>query len=134
MKDITEHIKSSRREGHIEFYIVERSSDRVISRMPVTDGIRNPFGTVQAGALIWFADVSASILILENQTLSAEKKGFPLAIDLHTVLLRNQTEGEVTAEAGFVRKGKKVMVVRTVIKGKEGKLLAEITSTHIPAT
>ena len=132
MKKIHEHIKSSERSGNIKFFIEARNEKYVISRMPIQKGILNPFGTIQAGALIWLADVTATVLVLENYGLGEKGKGFPLAVDLHTTLLGNQREGEVKAEARFVRKGRRVTVVRTSIKGND-RLLAEITSTHVPA-
>jgi 1,4-dihydroxy-2-naphthoyl-CoA hydrolase len=133
MNDIQDHIRSSKRTGHIEFYIEERRDDCVISRMPVAEGILNPFGVVQAGALVWLADVTATLLAIGIQGLSPDGKGFPLAVDLHTTLVGNQREGEIRAEARFVRKSRRLMVIRTRITGQEGRLLAELTSTHIPA-
>ncbi len=133
MTKLEEHIQSAKRTGAIEFFIEERGPERVVSRMPVQAGILNPFGIIQAGAFIWLADVTASVLVLESQPLDAKGRGFPLAIDLHTSLFSNQKEGEVKAEATFVRKGRNVLVIRTRISGRDGKLLAEVTSTHVPA-
>ncbi len=133
METMKEHIRSSRRSGNIEFFIEERNEACVISRMPVTKGVLNPYGAIQAGAVIWLADVTASVLILEGQKLDKNGKGFPLAIDLHTTLVGNQRKGEIKAEARFVRKGRKVTIVRTRILGNNDKLLAEVTSTHVPA-
>jgi 1,4-dihydroxy-2-naphthoyl-CoA hydrolase len=65
--------------------------------------------------------------------ISPDGKGFPLAIDLHTSLLGNQRQGEITAKARFVRSGKRVTVVRTRVTGDKGRLLAEVTTTHVPA-
>ena len=96
-------------------------------------GILNPYGAIQAGAFIWLADVTASVLMLEGQKLDEKGKGFPLAIDLHTTLVGNQRKGEIRAEARFVQKGRKVTIVRTRILGNDDKLLAEVTSTHVPA-
>ncbi|MBW2674370.1 MAG: PaaI family thioesterase [Deltaproteobacteria bacterium] len=101
--------------------------------MPVTEGIRNPFGTVQAGALIWLADVTASVLAIGKREIGPDGEGFPLAVDLHTTLLGNQREGTVCAEARFVRKGQNILVIRTRITGDKDRLLAEVTSTHILA-
>ncbi len=133
MATLHEHIQSSERSGNISFSIEERSSECVVSRMPVQKGILNPFGVVQAGAMIWLADVTASVLVLEAHTVEASGKGFPLAIDLHTSLLGNQKDGEIKAEARFVKRGSKVSVVRTRLLGNGDKLLAEMTSTHVPA-
>jgi 1,4-dihydroxy-2-naphthoyl-CoA hydrolase len=134
MKNIYEKIAESRKRGEIEFSIKERKADCVISIMPVKEGILNPFGTVHAGAMLWLADVTATVLALENVELGADGKGFPLAINLNTSLLDNQGEGEIRAEARFVRSGKRVSVIRTLVTGAQGRLLAEVTTTHVPAT
>ncbi len=128
-----DQIVSSRRHGELEFFIEERDQDHVISRMPVKEGMLNPFGLVQAGAIIWLADVTATVLALEKTELGPDGRGFPLAIDLHTTLLGNQRDGEILAEARFVRHGRRVSVIRTRVSGNNGLLLAEMTSTHVPA-
>jgi 1,4-dihydroxy-2-naphthoyl-CoA hydrolase len=133
MKTLQDHIHSDERSGQIEFYVEERNEDYVISRMPVSRGILNPLGMVQAGAMVWLADVTATILAIGRREIGAEGKGFPLAVDLHVTLLSNQKDGEIKAEARFVRKGERLMVIRTRLTGKENRLLAEVTSTHIPA-
>ena len=133
MSKFQDHINSAKRAGNIEFSIEERNPNCVISRMPITAGILNPFGTVQAGAMIWLADVTASVLALEGQTIGEDGKGFPLAIDIHSNLLGNQRAGDIMAEARFVSKGKTVLVIRTQVTGNKEKLLAEVTTTHVIA-
>jgi len=133
MSKLQDHISSAKRTGNIDFQIEERCSDFVISRMPVTAGVLNPYGTVQAGAMIWLADVTASVLALEGQAIEENGKGFPLAIDIHTNLIGNQRDGEILAEAKFVSKGKTVLVIRTRVIGNKDKLLAEVTTTHVIA-
>lgn len=134
MKHIYEKIVENRKTGQIEFFIKERQTDRVISTMPIQQGILNPFGTVQAGAMLWLADVTATVLALQSVELGADGKGFPLAINLNSSLLGNQREGEIRAEAQFVRSGKRVTVIRTRVTGTQGRLLAEVTTTHVPAS
>jgi uncharacterized protein (TIGR00369 family) len=134
MKSIHDKIATSRKTGEIEFFIKERNTDCVTSIMPIKEGILNPFGTVHAGAILWLADVTATVLALEKVDLSPDGKGFPLAINLNTNLIGNQREGEIKAEARFVRSGKRVTVIRTRVIGVQGRLLAEVTTTHIPAT
>ena len=133
MKNILEQIEQERRTGEIEFFIKERNEDCVISTMPIKRGILNPFGTVQAGAMLWLADVTATVLALGKTQISPDGKGFPLVINLHSCLLGNQREGKLKAEARFVRSGKRVTVVRTRVTGDHGRLLAEVTTTHVPA-
>lgn len=131
--DIHKHIESARRKGELEFYIEERSKDCVVSRMPIIPGALNPFGTVQAGAMLWMADVTATVLAIGSAKLGEKGRGFPLAINVNANLLANQRGGEILAEARFVKKGKRVTVVRTRVTGDEGRLLAEVTTTHVPA-
>jgi len=134
MKNIYDRIKESRKTGEIEFFIEERRDDCVISTMPIKEGILNPFGTVHTGAMLWLADVTATVLALGNVEIGPDGKGFPLAINLSTNLLGNQRQGQIKAEARFVRNGKRVKVVRTRVTGDAGRLLADVTTTHIPAT
>ena len=134
MKNIYDKIAENKKTGKIEFFIQERSDDCVISTMPVKEGVLNPFGTVQAGAMLWLADVTATVLALGNADIGPDGKGFPLAINLSTCLLGNQREGQIKAEARFVRNGRRVKVVRTRVTGDADRLLADVTTTHIPAT
>jgi uncharacterized protein (TIGR00369 family) len=134
MNSIDDKIAANKKTGEIEFFIKERKADCVVSIMPIKEGILNPFGTVHAGAMLWLADVTATVLALENVDLSPDGKGFPLAINLNTNLLGNQREGEIKAEARFVRSGKRLTVIRTRVTGAQGRLLAEVTTTHVPAT
>ena len=120
--------------GSIEFTIIERSEERVVAEMPILAGIKNPFGVVHAGALIWFADVTATVLVA-GADYAAEglkgMKGFPLAITLNANFLRNQTDGTLQAIATFVKRGRTVSVVRTEVRGDGGKLVADVTTSHV---
>lgn len=118
-------------EGHIEFTIIEQSAERVVSEMPVTAGIKNPYGTVHAGATLWFADVTATILVMGRSDASEGMRGFPLAINLNANLIGNQTEGSFKAVSTFVKRGRSVSVVRTEVYGAGEKLIADVTTNHI---
>lgn len=118
-------------EGHIEFTVVEQTAERVVSEMPVQAGIKNPYGTVHAGATLWFADVTATVLVMGRPDATEGMKGFPLAINLNANLIGNQTEGVFKATSTFVKRGRTVSVVRTEVTGADGKLIADITTNHI---
>ena len=119
--------------GEIAFSIVEATEEIVRAVMPVTPGILNPLGMIHAGAMIWFADVAATRLAIGEAEIGADGKGFQLAIDLHAALVGNQRDGELCAEARFVRRGRRVTVVRTRVTGAEGRLLLDMTTTHVPS-
>lgn len=59
--------------------------------------------------------------------------GFPLSITLNANFISNQREGTLRAVATFVKKGKKVSVVRTIVFGKNDRLIADVTTNHVPA-
>lgn len=118
-------------QGHIKFTVIERSSDEVISEMPIQPGILNPFGTVNAGATLWLADVNASVLVLEGVNPEQGMKGFPLAININANLLGNNTAGAFVAKSNYVKKGRTVSVVKTTVTDISGKLIAEVTTSHV---
>jgi 1,4-dihydroxy-2-naphthoyl-CoA hydrolase len=118
-------------QGSIEFTVVEIESDRVVSVMPIQSGNKNPFGVVQAGAMLWLANVTATILVLGGVMPSEDMKGFPLAISLNAHFLANQREGSFKAVASFVKKGRTVSVVRTVVYGESDRIIADVTTNHV---
>ena len=118
-------------QGHIKFTVIERSSDEVISEMPIQPGILNPFGTVNAGATLWLADVNASVLVLEGVNPEQGMKGFPLAININANLLGNSTAGAFVAKSNYIKKGRTVSVVKTTVTDTSGKLIAEVTTSHV---
>lgn len=130
---VAEKTAVDRYQGEIDFTIVERGPELTVGEMPVAPGVLNPFGTVHAGAILWFADVIATVMALQASELQPDGRGFPLALTLNANLLGNQGDGTLRAEARFVRKGRRVSVVRTLVTGTDGKLLVDMTTTHMPA-
>jgi uncharacterized protein (TIGR00369 family) len=117
--------------GSIEFTITERSEDRVVSEMPIQSGVTNPLGVVHAGAILWFADVTATVLVMGERQMGEGMTGFPLAISLAANFTGNQTEGFFKAVATFVKRGHTVSVVRTTVSGAGDKLIADVTTSHV---
>jgi 1,4-dihydroxy-2-naphthoyl-CoA hydrolase len=117
--------------GHIEFVITDQSPDQVIATMPVQAGVLNPFGVAHAGAILWFADVCATVLAAGKMELVAGAAGFPLAINLNAAFLGNQKGGTFKAISEFVKRGGQLSVVRTTVSGDGGRLIAEVTTSHI---
>lgn len=117
--------------GEIRFSMVSQSAEQVVSEMPIEKGVLNPFGVVNAGAILWFADVTASILLLEGVTPEKGMKGFPLAINLNANLIGNAREGKFLAKSSYVKKGRTVSVVRTLVTDEAGSLIADVTTNHV---
>lgn len=120
-------------EGRIEFTIVKHDLVEVISEMPVQPGIVNPYGVVHAGAILWFADVTATILAMGSTQAGEGMSGFPLAINLYANFAGNQKFGTLRAVASFVKQGKTVSIVKTIVLGENDKLIAEVSTNHIAA-
>ncbi|HEX7043178.1 MAG TPA: PaaI family thioesterase [Burkholderiales bacterium] len=120
-------------EGKIEFCVIEHQPDRVVSEMPIQPGVLNPFGVVHAGAILWFADVTATHLAKGPGEIQPGMPGFPLAISLNAHLAGNQKDGKFRAVSTFVKKGKTLSVVRTTVLGEHDRLVADVTTTHIPS-
>lgn len=117
--------------GEIDFTLAEWTAERVVGEMPVTAGIKNPFGVAHAGAILWFADVAATALVMGPGELEEGMKGFPLAIALNSNFLGNQTSGTFRAVSEFVKRGRSVSVVRTTVFGEGEKLVADVTTSHV---
>jgi 1,4-dihydroxy-2-naphthoyl-CoA hydrolase len=59
--------------------------------------------------------------------------GFPLAINLNANFVSNQKTGKLRAVASFVKKGKTVSIVRTIVLGENDRLIAEVSTNHVAA-
>ena len=119
--------------GAIEFAITEQTEERVVGEMPVQAGILNPFGVAHAGAMLWFADVCATVLAAGTSDFTPGAAGFPLGINLNASLVGNQKDGMFRATSVFVKRGRQLSIVRTTITGEGGRLVADVTTSHIPA-
>ncbi len=133
MADVPTKLQTREYSHQLRFQIETRSAALARGRMPIADGMLNPFGTVHAGALLWFADVVATVLAIGDATVGPDGKGFPLAVTLNAQLLGNRRSGDLIAEARPVRRGKRLIVVRTEVKDEDGTLLLDVTTTHMPA-
>lgn len=117
--------------AEIRFNLVSKSDEEVVSEMPIEKSILNPFGIVNAGAILWFADVTASLLILESVKMEEGMKGFPLAINLNANFMSNKKDGKFFARSTYVKRGHTVSVVRTMVTDLDDKIIAEVTTNHV---
>lgn len=115
------------------FSIIEQTENRVVGEMPIDAGMKNPYGVVHTGAMLWFADVCATVLVLGSPHADEGQSGFPLAITLNANLAGNQSEGCLRAVASYVKRGNTVTIVRTSVFGDGDRLIAEVTTNHVRA-
>lgn len=93
---------------------------------------QNPTGNINGGVIISLADNLATGVANQAWSEKTGEQAFLVGVDLHAVMLGNQQGGRITAFASPVRVGRRITVVRTQVKGDEGRLLAEVTTTHVP--
>ena len=88
-----------------------------------------------------FAKVGVIISLADNISTGAANRAylrktgerkFMVGVDLHAVMLANQQGGTIRGVAVPVRVGRRITVIRTQVWGDDDKLLAEVTTTHVP--
>ena len=124
---------SYRVNGTIDFETVLENSETASGTMAITPEMLNPFGTVHAGALVWFADVVATTLALQGNAAALDMDKFPVAVTLNVQLLSNRQSGTLKATATWVKRGRRISTIRTVVCDEGGSILLDFTSTHVSA-
>jgi len=115
------------------FRVDRVDADEATGAMEIGPECLNPFGTVHAGALVWFADVVATNLANGGGPVTEGAPDFPVAVTLNAQLLANRREGRLTASARWVKRGRRVSTVRTLVADEDGRVLLDLTSTHVSA-
>ncbi len=118
--------------AHLGIEVVEVSDERAVSRVTIAEYHKTPVGAVHAGVLMSLADGTATVLANRVNGIGGAQGGFMVSIDLHAVMLSNQQSGELIATARVVRHGRRVTVIRTEVTGEGGRVLTDVTTTHIP--
>lgn len=108
-------------------------SDAGVARIRLQPHHLNPTGNVNGGVIIALADNLATGVANRAYFARTGQQAFMVGIDLHAVMLANQQGGMLTAAARPVRVGRRVTVIRTEVRGDGDRLLAEVTTTHVPA-
>jgi 1,4-dihydroxy-2-naphthoyl-CoA hydrolase len=106
--------------------------DKVVTRLSVRPEQMNPVGAIHGGTMLALADNNATKMANRANAVGPNAGRFMIGIDLHCVMLRNQAGGTIEAVSRVVRAGARVTVIRTEIRGEDGKALMEVTTTHIP--
>ncbi|MGI9325455.1 MAG: PaaI family thioesterase [Pseudomonadales bacterium] len=92
----------------------------------------NPTGNINGGVLIAIADNLSTGVAGRAYFEKTGEQRFMVGVDLHAVMLSNQQGGTIRAVAEIVRVGRRITVVRTDVVGDQDRLLAQVTTTHVP--
>ena len=117
---------------HLGFEMVDTNDEHTLMRLAIEPHHLNPMGMVHGGTILSLADNAATACANRAHAAIEDDGRFMAGIDLHAVLLGNQRGGTIEADARTVRAGRRVVVVRTRVTGDDGRLIAEVTTTHIP--
>jgi uncharacterized protein (TIGR00369 family) len=113
---------------------MSRSGSDSEAKIETQDHHLNPTGNINGGVLISLADNLATGVANRHWREKTGDQAFLVGVDLHAVMLTNQQGGTIIARSEPVRIGRRIVVIRTQVSGENNKLLAEITTTHIPVS
>jgi uncharacterized protein (TIGR00369 family) len=95
--------------------------------MKVDRRFHNPMGTLHGGIMTDLADACMGIATM---TTLADDESFT-TLELKMNFLRPMVEGELTAEARVLHRGRKVAMTEVLVKNQDGKEIARGTATQM---
>lgn len=112
---------------------VEVTVERVRATVDIEAHHQNPTGMIHGGVIVGLADNAATAMANTAHQAIDGDDAFMVGIDLHANLISNQRGGTINFEARPIRVGRRVAFIRTTVTGDGGRVLAEVTTTHVPA-
>ena len=82
---------------------VSESSDRTVARLVVRDDHTTPTGVVHSGAILSLADNCATYMANQVNHDDPNPGAFMVLVGLHSLMLGNQSDGELVATSSVVR-------------------------------
>ncbi len=106
--------------SHLDMEVLEATPDRVRMRMPVGPKVHQPYGLLHGGASVALAETAASIATALN--IDREKQ-WAVGLEINANHLRAVRDGNVTAEAIPVHRGRATMVWSIELRDDQGRLV-----------
>ena len=116
---------------YIGMEYVDAGTDRS-ARIRIEAHHCNPTGNINGGVIISLADNISTGAANHAYLQKMGERKFLVGVDLHAVMLANQQGGTIHATATPIRVGRRITVIRTQVWGDGDRLLAEVTTTHVP--
>jgi uncharacterized protein (TIGR00369 family) len=107
--------------------VIRFGDGKATLKMSVDRRFHNPMGTLHGGVLTDLADACMGIAIMS--TLGEDETFTTLELKMN--FLRPVYKDELTAEARVLHRGRKVALVESVVKNREGKEVARGTATQM---
>jgi uncharacterized protein (TIGR00369 family) len=106
---------------------VQFGDGKATLKMDVDRKFYNPMGTLHGGVMTDLADACMGIATMS--TLGEDETFTTLELKMN--FIRPVFEDELTAEAKVLHRGRKVVLVESVVKNREGKDVARGTATQM---
>lgn len=107
--------------------LVKFEEGKAIVTLPVDRRFHNPMGTLHGGITTDLADACMGIATM---TTLAEEESFT-TLELKMNFLRPVIEGELTARATVVHRGRTIAMTEVVVTDQDGKDVARGTATQM---
>ncbi len=107
--------------------VLQFGDGKATLKMKVDGKFYNPMGTLHGGVMTDLADACMGIATMS--TLGEDETFTTLELKMN--FIRPVYEDELTAEAKVLHRGRKVVLVESVLKNREGKEVARGTATQM---
>ncbi len=107
--------------------VVQFGEGKAVLTMSVDKRFHNPMGTLHGGIMTDLADASMGVAMM---SVLGDEESFT-TLELKMNFLRPVYEGELTAEAKVLHRGRTVALVESVLKNSEGKEVARASATQL---
>lgn len=108
-------------DSHLGIELIEASADRVVMRWTVRTELTQPHGIVHGGTYCTAVESSASV----GAALWFAERGRVVGVSNQTDFYRAVTDGELTATALPVHRGRSQQVWRVTIDDEQGRVVAQ---------
>ena len=109
-----------------EMSIDHQEDGLVVTSMPVTDKVKQPFGYLHGGASIALGETACS---LGSANLIDTTKFIPLGLEMNANHIHSVKEGKVIAIATIIHQGKSTQVWNIEIKDDNNQLISIMRGT-----
>jgi uncharacterized protein (TIGR00369 family) len=107
--------------------LIEFGDGKAVLKMNVDSKSYNPMGTLHGGIMTDLADACMGIATMS--TLGEDESFTTLELKMN--FIRPVYEDELTAEARVVHRGRRVVLVESLVRNREGKDVARGTATQM---
>jgi uncharacterized protein (TIGR00369 family) len=116
---------------HQGILLLSAGGGRARAQLALSAKVAQPVGLFHAGAIMGLADTTATAACLAetDPEATADASLFPLAIQVSSNLMRNTNQGNLTAEAELIHRGRTTIVANVRVTDDRARLVANVVVT-----